>query len=282
MNLKPMINGIAAAAEANVKTQLRDDDYIGEDGFLHCGLCGKARQAKQYMFGEEQLVWCICDCRDKDLKAQEEARTREKIEMLRKNGFNDPTLAESTFEADDSPDSQESVICRNYVKNFDYFYEKGKGLLFYGGVGRGKTFYASCIANALIEKLHPVLVTSIGRFVRGMENDFGGRNEQIDYLDRFALVVFDDLGVERNTDYMNEQVYALIDGRVRSGKPMIITTNVTIDVLKNPGNIAYERIYDRVVANCIPVKFDGANVRRAKARNDYADDMKLLRGEGSF
>lgn len=279
MDWKHMVNGIASAAEANVKSQLRDDDFIGEDGFLHCGKCGKSRQTRVSVFGEDRVVWCICDCRKEELVKQDESRIRDRIELLRRDGFNDPAMAESTFDKDDSPESEESVICRNYVKHFDGFYERGKGLLFYGGVGRGKTFYASCIANALMEKLHPVLVTSIGRYVRNMENDFGGRNDQIDYLNRFALVVFDDLGVERNTDYMNEQVYALIDGRIRSGKPMIVTTNATLETLRNPGNIANERIYDRVVANCVPVKFDGANVRRARAKDDYRDDMKILKGE---
>lgn len=279
--LKKAIAGIMEAAETNVKSQMRDDDYIDpEDGFIHCGKCKRSRQMRTNLFGVDQIVWCICNCRNEELKQEEERRIREKIELLKADGFNDPALAESVFDIDANPESENSIICRNYVKHFEQFYEKGKGLLMTGGVGTGKTFYASCIANALMDKLHPVLVTSIGRLVRGMEDEFGGRNERIDYLDRFALVVFDDLGVERNTPYMNEQIYAIIDGRIRSGKPMIVTTNVTLETIKQSGTIETDRIYDRILMKCIPLVFKEKNMRRAKIREEYANDMKLLRGEG--
>ena len=277
------LRGIMEVTETNVKAQMRDDDYIDpEDGFIHCGKCRKARQTGVNFPGAKNPVWCICDCRKEELKREEEQKIRERIEFLKADGFNDPMLAESTFDADTNPEAENAVICRDYVKHFDEFYGKGKGLLMTGGVGTGKTFYASCIANALMEKLHPVLVTSIGRLVRGMEDDFGGRNERIDYLDRFALVVFDDLGVERNTPYMNELVYAFIDGRIRSGKPMIVTTNVTLETIKKSGSIETDRIYDRVLMKCIPLVFREKNMRRAKIKDEYADDMKLLRGEGGI
>lgn len=276
MDWKNMVNGIAAAAETNVKSQLRDDDYVGEDGVLHCGLCGKARQTKVHLFGEDRVVWCICDCRSKELKEQEDAKKRDKVELLRLDGFHDVTLAESRFDEDAAPESKESVACRNYVEHFDEFYREGKGLVFTGGVGTGKTFYASCIANALIEKLHTVLVTSVGRCVRDMEGD--GRNDNVAYLQKFDLVVFDDLGVERNTPYMNELVYAVIDGRVRSGKPMIVTTNVMMDELKKTDGIGVEsaRIYDRILAHCIPIRFEGTNRRREQARDEYRHFKDLL------
>lgn len=278
--LRKVLSGITKAAEMNAKSQMREDDYIDpEDGFIHCGKCRKSRQTKVNLLGADQIVWCICDCRKEELKREEERRNREKIDFLKADGFNDPALAESVFDIDANPESENSVICRNYVKHFEKFYENGKGLLMTGGVGTGKTFYASCIANALMENLHPVLVTSIGRFVREMEdNSYGGRNARIDYLNRFALVVFDDLGAERNTPYMNELVYAIIDGRIRSGKPMIITTNVTLETIKQAATIETDRIYDRILMKCLPLVFKEKNMRRVKIREEYADDMKLLRG----
>ena len=279
MDFKPMTDAIMTAAEMNVKSQMRDDDYIGDDGFLHCGKCGKSRQAKVNIFGEERLVWCICNCRDQELRAAEERRQKEKIDLLKRDGFSDQAMEKSTFANDGDPECQESIYCRNYVKNFAKFYEDGKGLLLSGGVGTGKTFYATCVANALMDNLHPVLFTSIGRYIRGMENEFGGKNEKIDYLDRFALVVFDDFGVERNSPYVNELVYALIDGRIRSGKPMVVTTNIPLDDFKKPGGIENGRIYDRILSKCLPIVFSGKNRRRLAVKDEYGDDMRLLRGE---
>lgn len=279
MDFKPMIDGLATAAEENVKKQLRSDDYIGDDGFLHCGKCGKSRQKKLHIFGEDRIVWCICNCRDEELKAAEESRKKDKIDLLKRDGFCDSAMIESTFENDSSPQCEESVLCRNYVKNFAHFYEKGKGLLLTGGVGTGKTFYATCIANALMDNLHPVLFTSIARYIRDIERDFASKNDRIEYLNKFALVVFDDFGVERSTQYTNELIFSLIDGRIRTGKPMIITTNITIDDFKEPNGIDNSRIYDRILSKCLPVIFTGKNRRRIAIKHDYDEDMTLLKGE---
>jgi DNA replication protein DnaC len=271
--------GMMNAAEQNAKRQMREDDYVADDGLIHCGKCHKARQTRISLFGMEQTVWCICDCRKAEIEKIEADKRKDRIDLLKRDGFHDPTMAGSTFEQDDAPDSENSVMCRNYVTGFERFYHSGKGLLLTGGVGTGKTFYASCIANALMDKLHPVLVTSIGRFIRGMENEFGGRNEKIAYLDRFDLVVFDDFGVERNTPYSVESIYAIIDSRIRSGKPMVITTNIPLSALKETDNIDLARIYDRIISKCIPIVFSGSNMRRKQIKETYADDVSFLKGE---
>ena len=282
MNTLPIANtlvSVMAAAENQAKSQMREDDYT-VDGIIHCGKCGRARQTWIELFGKPMLVWCICDCRVRELNDIDTERTRNTIQSLKERGFSDRALADNTFDLDENPDSMESTMCRNYVAHFDNFYVRGKGLILTGGVGTGKTFYASCIANALMDKLHPVLVTSIGRVVRGMESDYGGRNEAIDALNRYALVVFDDLGVERNTPYMNELLYSIIDSRIRSGKPMVITTNIPISELKQPTNIDYARIYDRILSACVPITFKGENMRRKQLKETYADDLALLKGVG--
>lgn len=282
MNTLPLadtIVNVMAAAENQAKSMMREDDYT-VDGIIYCGKCGRARQTWIEFFGKPMLVWCICDCRMQELNDMDTERTRNTIQSLKERGFCDRALADNTFDLDENPDSMESTMCRNYVEHFENFYERGKGLILTGGVGTGKTYYASCIANALMDKLHPVLVTSIGRMVREMEADYGGRNEAIDALNRYALVVFDDLGVERNTPYMNELLYSIIDSRIRSGKPMVITTNIPVGELKQPTNIDYARIYDRILSACVPIVFHGENMRRKQLKETYADDLALLKGVG--
>lgn len=272
--------GIALRAEEAVRAQTREDDYTDpEDGLIHCGKCGKPRQYVVPVWN--RTVWVICDCRKREIEEAEAERRRQKIDFLRKDGFDDPTMGTSLFENDEFPESEMSRICRNYAKKFDEFYERGKGLLMSGGVGTGKTFYASCIANDLIERLHPCLVTSVGRYIRGMESaEYGGMNEKIGYLNRFDLVVFDDLGVERNTPYMNELVYAIIDGRIRSGKPMIVTTNLDVKKMSSAEAIEQERIYDRILSACIPLSFKGESLRKNRAREEYRQDLKELKEGG--
>ncbi|MCC8028520.1 MAG: ATP-binding protein, partial [Lachnospiraceae bacterium] len=72
-----------------------------------------------------------------------------------------------------------------------------------------------------------------------------------------------DLGIERSTEYALEQVYAVIDERYKTGKPLIITTNLTLSQMKNPEDVAHARIYSRVMELCTPVQVHG-NDRRSE------------------
>ena len=80
-------------------------------------------------------------------------------------------------------------------------------------------------------------------------------------LDDYSLLVIDDLGVERNTEYAMEQMFTVIDSRYRSKKPLIVTTNLKLEEIKNPPDLAHARIYDRILERCAPVLFSGKNFR---------------------
>ena len=80
---------------------------------------------------------------------------------------------------------------------------------------------------------------------------FEGRNEYISRLCRYPLLILDDFGMERGTEYGLEQVFNVIDSRYRSGKPLIVTTNLTLDDLHNPEDTAHSRIYDRLLSMCV-------------------------------
>jgi DNA replication protein DnaC len=85
----------------------------------------------------------------------------------------------------------------------------------------------------------------------------------LDRLQRYELVVIDDLGVERGTSYASEQVYSIIDTRYRSGKPLIVTTNLSPDDFKNADNLAHKRVCDRIIESSpIVVKLEGESRRK--------------------
>ena len=96
----------------------------------------------------------------------------------------------------------------------------------------------------------------------GVNNAFSGRNEVVDRLCGYPLLVIDDFGMERGTEYALEQIYNIIDSRYRSRKPLIVTTNLTLTELKNPQNTAHARIYDRLLELCTPIACTGPSMRK--------------------
>ncbi len=98
----------------------------------------------------------------------------------------------------------------------------------------------------------------------------------IDSLNRYKLLIIDDLGAERKSEYMQELIYNLIDSRYRSGLPMIITTNLSADEIKRPGNMDFARIYDRVLERCLPIAVQGESRRRRAVIDNYSKDMERL------
>lgn len=154
-------------------------------------------------------------------------------------------------------------VARDYVNKWSDFASKNAGLVLWGDVGTGKTFFAACIANALVEQNVSVKMTNFSTIL----NDLFAESDKNKYLDRLndhSLLIIDDLGIERGTEYAIEQVYNVIDTRYKSGKPLIITTNLTLDELKAPVDIPHKRIYDRVLGMCVPVMFNGVNFRKKK------------------
>ena len=87
------------------------------------------------------------------------------------------------------------------------------------------------------------------------------------------------LGVERDTPYVLETVYLVIDERYKSGKPFIITTNLSLEELRNPADLEHGRIYDRIMERCVPVAFSGKNYRADKGRKNMENAADILRDE---
>ena len=119
--------------------------------------------------------------------------------------------------------------------------------------------------------------------VRGAAADlaasFEGRNEYITRLCSFPQLILDDFGMERGTEYGLEQVYNVIDSRYRSGRPLIVTTNLTLEDLQHPEDTAHARIYDRLIEMCSPVRFTGSNFRKATAQEKMEQLKKLMNGK---
>lgn len=255
-----------------------ENEYIGQDGLLHCKKCGEPVEVVINPLGMgERKVRCICECMRKVRDAAAEQVKRDDIDRQRKICFAGSSLMTCTFDRSDETESLKKA--KNYVRHFDDFRKEGKGLLLYGTVGTGKSHMAACIANALIDQGYRVLMTNFATMVNTIQSSFDGRQEYINSLNRYALLIIDDLGAERQSEYMQEQVFNIVDARYRSGLPMIITTNLTIKQLTEPSVIGFARIYDRLLERCHPIELAGGSRRISKGRADYKQTKKLLKGD---
>ena len=243
-----------------------------ESAIRHCEVCGEPLQ-RIFHFREggfDDVVPVLCRCgrekRDQDEAIQAERERAARIERMRADGVPAGILRKATFSASAGYNAREMAIAENYVNLFYEMEQNGSGLLLWGGVGTGKTFIAACIANALIDQGVSVLMTNVPRIMNGMSGLFSeDRNRYLDQLNRYRLLIIDDLGSERNTEYSTEQLYTVIDNRYRSGKPMILTTNLTLDEMKNIRDRAHERIYGRILERCMPLRVNNENIRMKNA-----------------
>lgn len=253
-------------------TELAGDEYIDPaDGLIHCKSCKGPRQAVvKSPFGPGYFIpRCVCPCQQEaQQRRKEEEEKRQRMERIRRRkaqGLQDRYLYDYTF-SNDNGQNPLMEKARAYVEHWAEAFRDNTGLLLFGDVGTGKSFFAGCIANALLDRDVPVLMTNFPTILNRLTGMFAeDRAEFIGSLDAYDLLIIDDLGVERSTEYAMEQMFYVVDSRYRSRKPMIITTNLRLEEIKNPPDLAHARIYDRILERCAPVLFAGKNFREGNA-----------------
>ena len=216
----------------------------------------------------------LCACEQKR-RAEADAINAERkhlntVDTLRKDCFTDSIMRTWTFENCQCPQVEQA---KRYVTHWEENRRKNIGLLLWGGVGTGKSYLAGCIANALIEQEVPVRMTNFGLILNDLMDRRDGRNEYIEQLCRSPLLILDDFGMERDTAFALEQMLVLIDSRYRSRKPLIVTTNLSLDEIRQPKDRDHARIYSRVLEMCVPVMVSGTDRRKALAK-EKMDTLK--------
>ena len=275
------VNAIMATLDSIAATVPRGKDtYTGADGLLYCSNCHTAQQCRIEVFGVEKIVPCVCKCMNEAMEREKEqdalrAKMAE-IKRFRSMGFADRDMSAHTFAVDDGANPALTKAAKAYVDNFKDFRKQGKGLLLYGSVGTGKSFIAACIVNALIEKGYPCLMTNFSRLIDAVNATWGERQTYLDSLGQFSLIAIDDLGVERDTGYTNENVTVIVDSLYRAGVPLIITSNYTPKQLTGEDEIRRKRVYDRLLERCHPIEVTGESRRKEKGRKDYAAMKDIL------
>lgn len=259
------------------------DDYINpKDGLLWCGKCHTPKQCRVTLFGKEQIKYCVCKCERIRYEREREAflQTQREADMkkLKASSGISGKLANCRFENYDiTAENQNAYVrCKHYAECFEKMSKKNQGLLLWGNVGTGKTFSATCIANALLDRGISVVMTSFAKLL-GVSKGFGIDEEMIAELNRARLLIIDDLGAERNTDFALEKVYSIIDSRYQSGLPMILTTNLDLQEMQMCTDIRYKRVYERILEVCYPVRILGVSLRKAEAANRFREMEEFLK-----
>lgn len=271
------LTGVLPISESGAE-RLAEGDHIGEDGLVYCGKCGSRKQLRVKFGDKTHVVRCVCKCESKELeekKRQEEYEEQmRRINRLKEASMMDKKYREVTFDKYEVREENKKVfeMAKKYADRFQDMYKKNQGLLLYGPVGTGKSFTAACIGNYLLNNAKPVIMTSFVKILQDIwEND--REAEYITILNSASLLIIDDLGTERETDYALEKVYNIIDSRVRANKPMIITSNLELNDMMECEDIRKKRIYDRILECCYPMYVGGKSFRMMKAAQRF-DEMK--------
>lgn len=251
-------------AMANLKAQARRKELLKGAGFPEdyldirytCEICKDTGYNKEF----------YCQCYRKLIRDV----AREEL------GINSP-LKKCTFESfrvDKYPDVTDGVIGinqREHMKNcFDYckayaehFSTNSCGLYMYGKTGLGKTHLSLAIANEVINKGYDVYYGSIQSIMDKLEAEHFGRLPREDSIKEDILtcdlLIIDDLGAEFSTQFTNAELYNILNSRMLSSLPTIISTNLE---MKEVAEKYSQRVASRIMGSMEAVYFCGKDIRQ--------------------
>lgn len=260
-----------------------------------CSICGTLyieRFLPLVIYGQDFGKWKVepkCDC-ERKLEEEEYKIEKENIkrEIEKSKGKELKNLIIKTRDVgigkryegktfsnfDKEKNKKAYISCINYTKNFPDKLKNGKGLFITGMVGTGKTHLIAAIVDRLArlhkgklfsgsysynEYLQIIYLSATELFsqIRASFED----NETEELIEKYincSLLIIDDLGVEKTTDFTLEYIYKIIDSRYRKLKSVIIVSNFNDDELKEKLS---ERVVSRIYEMCKGVKLEGDDYR---------------------
>ena len=166
--------------------------------------------------------------------------------------------------------SMRSVMERTFKTCQDYantFGENSGNLLFSGDTGLGKTFLSACIAKTVAGNGFSVVYESAPHLFSKLEKARFTSDEQAQQeAEKFSacdLLIIDDLGTELQGNFVTAALYMLINDRILTGKPTIISTNLSNEDLA----VRYSpQIVSRLRGAYKRLAFVGEDIRLQKNR----------------
>ena len=222
---------------------------------------------KNYPKGLREMMVPQCDCELVQGERKEEGlRLKNKIKALRNAGLGKRFLTKNFNNFEQSLNQKTYDICINYARNMLDNMESGQGLLLHGPVGTGKTHLIAGIIDfvARMRKRtfegNMIFTTMINLLaeLRFSVQEQGRTESIIREYQKCSLLIIDDFGTEKETDWTAETIYKIINYRYEEVKPIIITTNSNISEFFK---FFDERLASRIMETCTILKLTGKDYR---------------------
>lgn len=211
----------------------------------------------------------LCSCHIDVLKtlAFDEAGKKSPLKFCRFEDFRldyYPDKASSKEEASPREIMTEILaFCKEYAASFD---SDSPSLFMYGYTGLGKTHLSLSIAGAVISKGFSVLYNSAQNIFNELQKERFGKTDTNGAYEAMVLecdlLVIDDLGTEFSTQFTNAALYNIINTRMNTGLPTIISTNLSlVEIEKN----YTQKISSRIIGEYTILNFKGNDIRQLKS-----------------
>ena len=175
-----------------------------------------------FLYDYETNTAYDCRCRPQ-LQALAKARSLSAVipKKYRHVGFDRPPVTEI--------DRHIVSAVRRFSDRIDDHLDRGRGLWLMGPVGTGKTTLAMLVSQAALAAGRSVAIYSLPRLLNEIRDTHRAERSHVDLLDRLTavdLLHIDDVGAERTTDWVLEELYSIVNGRYEDQRSMVITTNI--------------------------------------------------------
>lgn len=259
------MKGIGDFMDDNRKFTTQVIHLTNDDGSAQkCDVC--QRELKQvittYEDGTEKIrdAGCICE-QTKLINAKQReinAKTFDNRSLIY-GDYREKTLDE--YQAESNAQKHALNVARHYINDFEAHLKKGQNILFQGTYGTGKTHLAAAIRKSIADEHYKVLFMSVPDYIDKIKQEFSDKNQRhpISKMARDAdLLVLDDVGANRMTEFEVSELFRLVDSR--RGKCTIYTTNYNSkDFTKSP---ELARVFSRMTENTMIVAISGEDYRR--------------------
>lgn len=224
-----------------------ENTYIGDDGLPYCKNCHTLRVTKNIVpvLNRRMPVWCECmkERERKDKERDEYLRRMAHLSRLKSASLLGDRYSAVTFDTTELTENESFIKafnrCKKYCEITDKALSEGYGIYLFGDSGTGKTHLTACMCNELINQYQECLFTNFFEISRLIKSTWNKNSEAENIVKKICEVDFlfiDDLGTEKlqrngEDNWLQEQVFDIINKRYNNRKPTIFSSNYSLNEL---------------------------------------------------